>query len=684
MRLALFSSLALAVGSVQAALVTIQAESGTIGGDLVTGSSGGVTYISNTNNHTSTTAPGLASRVSSYEVVFPEAGTYDLYLRVRVAVDANDDSFFYGNGFGSKSPTTGGDWVLCNNLWNVGFVNAGDIVTGGGSVQNGVWKWINVSQFNGGAAPLNFTVAAGNLTQVFEIGGREDGFDIDKLAFGTTGTSFTVADLDGGTPPAPPTNAFPEPDGIAIHRFSPVDNGINADGANSAAGLAFSDGNLIGTTLNGGLQGAGTAFYLSLDGASFSAFSSFAGTPNAGNPEGDLTASGSRLFGTTFGGGNNGVGAVFVAETNGSLSVLRSFAAVSADNATNSGGASPSALLALSGNTLYGTTTGGGAAANGTLFSVTTNGSAFSVLHDFSALDSNTGTNTDGAVPWGGLIVSGDTLYGTASVGGNGGNGVVFSINTGGGNFTALHSFTPMDPLTATNTDGAIPFGGLVLSNNTLYGTTTAGGEGGSGTIFSIGTDGSGFTALHHFARTDSGTGTNSDGAAPVAPLALANGILYGTCARGGNTANGTVFSINSNGAQFTTRYSFAAVDPANGTNAYGATPVSGLRVVGNSLYGTAFNGGPGAAGTVFGISLASPPAPPAVITNVVVNPNKSVTLSFVGSPNSTNIVQATSDVTDSGAWQNVSTNIANENGEWQFAVTNTASSPRFYRSYAP
>ena len=46
MRLALFSSLALAVGSVQAALVTIQAESGTIGGDLVTGSSGGVTYIS--------------------------------------------------------------------------------------------------------------------------------------------------------------------------------------------------------------------------------------------------------------------------------------------------------------------------------------------------------------------------------------------------------------------------------------------------------------------------------------------------------------------------------------------------------------------------------------------------------------------------------------------------------------
>jgi len=64
-----------------------------------------------------------------------------------------------------------------------------------------VWKWINVSQFNGGAPPINFTVTAGNLTQTFQIGGREDGLDLDKLALATTGTSFTVADLDGRTKP---------------------------------------------------------------------------------------------------------------------------------------------------------------------------------------------------------------------------------------------------------------------------------------------------------------------------------------------------------------------------------------------------------------------------------------------------------------------------------------------------
>lgn len=198
-RLALVCSLALAVGSVQAALVTIEAESGMLGGDFATANSGGVTYISNANNHTSTTAPGVASRVASYNVTFPEAGTYDLYARVRVAVDANDDSFFYANGFGSKSPTTGTDWILCNNLWNVGFANAADVVTGGGSVQNGVWKWIDVSRFNGGAAPIKFTVPMGNLMQTFEIGGCEDGLDIDKLAFGTTGVSFTVAELDNGS-----------------------------------------------------------------------------------------------------------------------------------------------------------------------------------------------------------------------------------------------------------------------------------------------------------------------------------------------------------------------------------------------------------------------------------------------------------------------------------------------------
>jgi len=472
------------------------------------------------------------------------------------------------------------------------------------------------------------------------------------------------------------------PAGVMVyHAFSSPINGTNQDGANPAAGLVLAGGVLCGTAVNGGAQGAGTVFYVTPDASAFSAFRSFANSPDAANPRGDLAISGNSLFGTTTAGGNSGVGSVFLGKTNGSVSVIRSFTVVSADNATNSGGASPSALLALSGGTLYGTTTAGGAGANGTVFSSSTNGSTFSVLHDFSVLDSNTGTNNDGALPCGGLILSGNTLYGSASAGGAGGVGVIFSINTNGGSFTTLYSFTPLDPVAATNADGAFPSSGLVLSNGMLYGTTIAGGTGGKGAVYSVGTNGLGFAVLHNFSATDLLAGTNLDGASPCAALALSGGCLYGTTSAGGASANGTVFSVNTNGAQFQTLHAFTALDSATGTNSDGALPVAGLLQLGNSLYGTTFSGGPGAAGTVFNVTI---PYPPAVITNIVHNPGGSITVYFLGGPNSTNIIQTATNLATPSNWRNVSTNVADAGGAWQFIETNATNSARFYRSYAP
>jgi uncharacterized repeat protein (TIGR03803 family) len=471
------------------------------------------------------------------------------------------------------------------------------------------------------------------------------------------------------------------PDAFVLHTFSSINNGTNSDGGNPAAGLVLARGVLCGTTLNGGVQGAGTAFYVSLGGTNFNAFHSFTNAPDAGNPQGALVGSGANLFGTTIAGGNSGVGTLFLAQTNGSISIVRSFSAVSADNATNSRGASPSASLALSGDTLFGITAAGGAAANGTAYSLTTNGSTFAVVHDFSALDSNTGTNADGALPSGGLILAGGTLFGTTSAGGAGGAGVVFALNTNGSGFNALHSFAPLDPLAATNADGAFPFAGLVLSSGRLYGTTIAGGANGKGVIFSVGTNGLGFAVLHHFSATDSLTGTNSDGASPCTALASLGGYLYGTTAAGGAGADGTVFSLSTNGSQFLTLYAFSAVDQASGTNRDGALPVAGLWPLGNSLYGTAFSGGPGAAGTVFCVTLSSPPA---VITNIVHSSNGSVTVSFLGAPNSTNVVQTTASLTPPVSWHDASTNVADAGGAWQFTETNSTNPTRFYRSYAP
>jgi uncharacterized repeat protein (TIGR03803 family) len=214
-----------------------------------------------------------------------------------------------------------------------------------------------------------------------------------------------------------------------------------------------------------------------------------------------------------------------------------------------------------------------------------------------------------------------------------------------------------------------------------LYGITIAGGTGGKGVIYSVGANGLGFGVLHNFSATDPLTGTNSDGASPCAPLVLSSNYLYGTASAGGARANGTVFSVSTNGGQFQTIHAFTAMNPSTGTNSDGAFPVAGLLPLGSSLYGTTFSGGPGGAGTVFNVAI---PYPPAVITNIVRNLDGSVTLYFLGGPNSTNVIQATASLMPPSTWLNVSTNVADAGGAWQFIEPNTTNSTRFYRSYAP
>ncbi len=515
-----------------------------------------------------------------------------------------------------------------------------------------VWQRTTSDTYAGGAAYRNRSWINGNNAREFAMA-------VYAAPMGTTNL----------------TNAVWVPQGVVFYAFTTPNNGVNQDGANPAAGLTLFGSVLCGTTLNGGAEGAGTAFYLTPNGTNFTSFRSFNNAPDAAGPRAELAFAANRFFGTSFGGGNSGAGTVFTGQTNGSVSVLRSFATVNANTATNAGGASPGASIALSEATLFGAASAGGTSANGTLFSVATNGSPFFVLHDFSVLDSQSGTNIDGATPYGGLILSGDTLYGTASAGGAGGSGVVFSMGTNGGDFTVLHSFASLDALTATNTDGAMPVGGLSLSNGVLYGTAFAGGFGGRGTIFSIQTNGSGFNVLHHFTSVDSVTGTNNDGASPCAALTLAGNLLYGTASAGGVGGAGTVFSLNTNGAQFATLRSFAAV-AGDGTNLDGAFPVAPVVLLNHSVYGTTFAGGPGSVGTVFSLPL------PATITGTTANPDGSVTLNFLGVPYSTNVIQFADTLTPPVIWLNLSTNVADDSGAWQYTDDSAPAAVRFYRSY--
>jgi len=191
-------------GAGGASPLSFEAESGILGSDwlISMGGSPVVTNIATTVNNTGSN-PGSATRVATFTVIFPGPGSYQLYARLRVGpATYDDDSLLYAAGFGTRSPTLNSDWILANGLAGVGFSNSTDVVTGGGSLGAGMWKWVNLSAYTGQAG---FTVPAGNLVQTFQIGSREDGLELDKFAFGATGYDFTVGSLDAGGPGIAPS-----------------------------------------------------------------------------------------------------------------------------------------------------------------------------------------------------------------------------------------------------------------------------------------------------------------------------------------------------------------------------------------------------------------------------------------------------------------------------------------------
>ncbi|HLP18237.1 MAG TPA: endo-1,4-beta-xylanase, partial [Bacteroidota bacterium] len=177
--------------------VVVEAESGKRGSSYPVLSDAGVTYVSPSSTNSNLTAPADTSRIITYQVTFPDSGSYNLFARVRVGSGAyNDDSFFYGHGFGAKSDTAASDWYMVNGLAAAGFSDPAAYVDGPGTIGSSVWKWINLTKNLFPSKTDSFYVGPDNLTKTFQIAGREDGLDIDKLAFGKTWLYFTVKNLD--------------------------------------------------------------------------------------------------------------------------------------------------------------------------------------------------------------------------------------------------------------------------------------------------------------------------------------------------------------------------------------------------------------------------------------------------------------------------------------------------------
>ncbi len=230
-------------------------------------------------------------------------------------------------------------------------------------------------------------------------------------------------------------------------------------------------------------------------------------------------------------------------------------------------GADPLGSLTLSGTTLYGMTFEGGSGGIGTVFSVGTNGSGFQNLLSFSGA----GGAYPGESPVGSLTLSGATLYGMTAYGGSGGIGTLFSVGTNGSGFQNLLSFSG----SGGAYPGWSPFGNLTLSGTTLYGMTQIGGSSANGNVFSVGVNGSGFQNLLSF----SGAGGAYPGYDPPGSLTLSGTTFYGMTSAVGY---GNVFSVGANGSGFQNLVYFSGL-----SGAYpGVQPDGSLTLSGTTLYG--------------------------------------------------------------------------------------------------
>ena len=365
---------------------------------------------------------------------------------------------------------------------------------------------------NDGLSPVATLVLSGNTLYGTAAGGGTSA-NGTVFAVNTDGTGFTN-----------------------LHNFTGI-----SDGSNPYAPLVSSGGVLYGTAYYGSTRygGDGTVFSLNADGTGFTTLATL------GGPQG-LTLSGGTLFVVT----SSGSGDVLKLNTDGTgLTTVYAFTGATENSYyayTNSDGDGPLNPVNSSGDILYGTAVNGGTWGNGTVFKVNTDGSGFAVLHTFLATSGvyDDGTNSDGAIPWG-VILAGNTLYGVADRGGSFSNGTIFAVNTDGTSFTVLHSFPATFGPNSTNADGADPAPYLLVSGSTLYGATQVGGSFSNGTVFALNIDGTGFKVLHSFSATSGTNLTNSDGASPYGGLIISGNILYGTTRDGGTGGSGAVFSIS-------------------------------------------------------------------------------------------------------------------------------------------
>ena len=295
-------------------------------------------------------------------------------------------------------------------------------------------------------------------------GGQAGGSPVAGLIQDPTGNLYGTT---GGNGDAASVVFELAPDGTytVLHDFT---NGSDGGFPNGSL-LLDKKGNLYGTGVYGGAYGNGVVFELAPNGAETVLYS-FSGGNDGGSPYCNVIRDkAGNLYGTASAGGADGAGVVFELAPNGAYTVLHSFT-----NAYD-GGTPFAGLIMDKAGDLYGTAALGGAYGYGAVFKIAPGG-AFTTLYYF------TGGN-DGGNPESNLTLDGaGNLYGTTLFGGADDNGVAFKLAPDGTE-TVLHGFTGGD-------DGGLTTSNLIKdpgqAGGYLYGTATLGGADGYGVVFKV------------------------------------------------------------------------------------------------------------------------------------------------------------------------------------------------------
>lgn len=374
-----------------------------------------------------------------------------------------------------------------------------------------------------------------------------------------------------------------------LHNFCSTTNTVGAclDGEDPSGTLVQgANGDLYGTTLNGGTNNGGTVFKVTTAGklTTIYNFCSQASCADGSGPEGGLVlATNGNFYGVASGGGAFGFGTVFKITAAGKLTTLHSF------NQTDGETPMVGLIQATNGN-LYGTTNGS-AANTGTAFQITPSGT-LTTLHIFC---DDSSTCFEGFNPNGLIQAADGNFYGTAFGGGiEGGCPAGFS---GGGTafrLTSSGTLTTLVPIFC-QPNGFSPNSALVqAANGNFFGTTLGGGDGtnsGFGTVYEMTPTGSS-TFLYSFCLQ---TGC-ADGSQPQGLILGTDENFYGTTHSGGaNNGTGTAFEITPTG-QLTTLHTFTGGD--------GMDPMGDLLLDTNgTFYGITFTGGNNGRGTLFSLA---------------------------------------------------------------------------------